>query len=94
MRQNFEANRSLAPSSEEYTKQIAHAEEVAKFLKANVVQGQAVGDEEGTISTLHPNLHARTFEVEKKVRGREREGNGTAEMGRIEHERCRMGFGG
>lgn len=41
MRKNFESNRHLQTGSEELQKQIAHAEEVAKFLKQNVVQGQA-----------------------------------------------------
>lgn len=41
VRKNFENNRGLATGSEEYTKQITHAEEVAKFLRENVVQGQA-----------------------------------------------------
>jgi complex III assembly factor LYRM7 len=41
-RKNFENNRGLAPESEEYSKQITHAEDVAKFLRENVVQGQAL----------------------------------------------------
>jgi complex III assembly factor LYRM7 len=41
-RKNFEGNRGLAPDSEEYAKQVTHAEEVAKFLRENVVQGQAL----------------------------------------------------
>jgi complex III assembly factor LYRM7 len=41
VRKNFEQNRNLSAGSEEYTKQIAHAEEVAQFLRQNVVQGQA-----------------------------------------------------
>ncbi|KAF2111770.1 hypothetical protein BDV96DRAFT_649748 [Lophiotrema nucula] len=44
-RQNFEANRGLATGSDELSKQITHAEEVAKFLKENVVQGQAAGED-------------------------------------------------
>jgi complex III assembly factor LYRM7 len=44
-RKNFESNRNLAPGSEELSKQITHAEEVAKFLRENVVQGQAAGDD-------------------------------------------------
>ena len=50
VRSVFEENRSLSPASEEYTKSVAEAEEVAKFLKHNVVQGQALGDEEGSYS--------------------------------------------
>ena len=45
-RKNFENNRGLAPDSEEYSKQVTHAEEVAKFLRENVVQGQASDKEQ------------------------------------------------
>lgn len=48
-RKNFENGRNLAVGSEEMSKQITHAEEVAKFLKENVVQGQAM-DAEGNYS--------------------------------------------
>jgi complex III assembly factor LYRM7 len=34
------------PDSEEYSKQVTHAEEVAKFLRENVVQGQASDKEQ------------------------------------------------
>ncbi|KAI4146523.1 MAG: hypothetical protein L6R39_003442 [Caloplaca ligustica] len=44
-RSNFEASRSLSPSSPEATAQIAHAEEVAEVLRKNVVQGQATDGE-------------------------------------------------
>lgn len=40
VRKNFEQNRNLASGSEELSKSITHAEEVAKFLRENVVQGQ------------------------------------------------------
>ena len=40
-RQKFEENRSLQSGSDELTKQITMAEEVAKFLRENLVQGQA-----------------------------------------------------
>ena len=42
-RKHFESNRGLATDSDEYTKQVTHAHEVAKFLRENVVQGQATG---------------------------------------------------
>jgi complex III assembly factor LYRM7 len=45
-RKNFENNRGLTPDSEEYSKQVTHAEEVAKFLRENVVQGQASDKEQ------------------------------------------------
>jgi complex III assembly factor LYRM7 len=47
-RNNFEANRGLTTESDALSKQIAHAEEVAKFLRENIVQGQA--DETGNYS--------------------------------------------
>lgn len=50
VRQNFEANRTLSPESEEYSKQVTQAEEVAKFLRENVVQGQAVDNDTGRYS--------------------------------------------
>ena len=50
VRKNFESNRNLTAGSEELSKQITHAEEVAKFLRENVVQGQAA-DTEGNYST-------------------------------------------
>lgn len=45
VRRNFESNRSLAAGGDELSKQLAHAEEVAKFLRENVVQGQAADDQ-------------------------------------------------
>jgi complex III assembly factor LYRM7 len=48
-RRNFESNRNLTAGSDELSKQITHAEEVAKFLRENVVQGQAA-DNEGNYS--------------------------------------------
>jgi complex III assembly factor LYRM7 len=48
-RRNFESNRHLTAGSDELSKQITHAEEVAKFLRENVVQGQAA-DNEGNYS--------------------------------------------
>jgi complex III assembly factor LYRM7 len=49
VRKNFESNRHLTAGSDELSKQITHAEEVAKFLRENVVQGQAA-DNEGNYS--------------------------------------------
>jgi len=40
-RKTFESNRNLRIGSEELEKSLVHAEEVAKFLRENVVQGQA-----------------------------------------------------
>ncbi|KAJ4994004.1 hypothetical protein SVAN01_00481 [Stagonosporopsis vannaccii] len=41
VRKNFESNRHLQTGGDEFQKQIAHANEVAKFLRENVVQGEA-----------------------------------------------------
>jgi complex III assembly factor LYRM7 len=54
-RKNFESNRNLAAGSEELSKQITHAEDVAKFLRENVVQGQAAGEDNYSMS-LHSAL--------------------------------------
>ena len=51
-RKNFEQNRTLAAGSTELAAQITHAQEVAKFLRENVVQGQAT-DDQGSYSTSH-----------------------------------------
>jgi complex III assembly factor LYRM7 len=42
-RKHFESNRNLRVGSEELEKSLVHAEEVGKFLRENVVQGQAAG---------------------------------------------------
>ncbi|KAF1365495.1 mitochondrial zinc maintenance protein 1, mitochondrial [Lizonia empirigonia] len=59
VRKKFESNRHLQTGSEEFQKQIAHADEVAKFLKQNVVQGQAT---EGTTTSLICALEIRIHE--------------------------------
>jgi complex III assembly factor LYRM7 len=51
-RRNFESNRTLAAGSDELSKQITHAQEVAKFLRENVVQGQQAEENESNYSTL------------------------------------------
>ncbi|CBX91078.1 hypothetical protein LEMA_P061120.1 [Plenodomus lingam JN3] len=56
VRKNFESNRSLSAGSEEYTKQITHAEEVAKFLRENVVQGQATDAGKYRASSVVKNI--------------------------------------
>lgn len=48
-RDDFDASRNLQPNSEDAQKQVAHANEVAKILKENVVQGQA--NDDGRYST-------------------------------------------
>ncbi|KAM0133401.1 hypothetical protein ACHAP3_005925 [Botrytis cinerea] len=55
-RSTFLANRSLALESPESIAAIAHAEDVAQFLRRNVVQGQKVeGDEKYKL-----NIHEHT----------------------------------
>jgi complex III assembly factor LYRM7 len=51
-RHNFEANRGLPEGSEEMSKSITHAEEVAKFLRENVVQGQAMDKDPSSYSKM------------------------------------------
>jgi complex III assembly factor LYRM7 len=50
-RKNFESNRALVAGSDELSKQITHAQEVAKFLRENVVQGQQAAENESNYST-------------------------------------------
>jgi complex III assembly factor LYRM7 len=54
VRKNFESNRHLQTGTEEFQKQILHAEEVAKFLRENVVQGQAT---EGDNYSMRLRVH-------------------------------------
>ncbi|TID25150.1 mitochondrial zinc maintenance protein 1 [Venturia nashicola] len=42
VRDNFNKNRTLPSSSPEFTEQIQYAQEVAKILRENLVQGRAV----------------------------------------------------
>jgi complex III assembly factor LYRM7 len=52
-RKNFESNRNLTAGSAELSKQITHAEEVAKFLRENVVQGQEANEGKFSMSWKH-----------------------------------------
>jgi hypothetical protein len=54
-RKKFESNRSLTSGSEEHTTQINLAEEVAKILRENVVQGEALDQDGSRYSMSHPN---------------------------------------
>lgn len=54
-RKKFEANRDLRIGSEELQSSLVHAEEVAKFLRENVVQGQAADAEGENYSMLPMN---------------------------------------
>ncbi|KAF2871869.1 mitochondrial zinc maintenance protein 1, mitochondrial [Massariosphaeria phaeospora] len=68
-RKNFENNRGLAPESEELSKQIAHAEEVAKFLRENVVQGQATDDTGNYKLRIHEHTERGDNEDIRKGKG-------------------------
>ncbi|PSN72036.1 mitochondrial zinc maintenance protein 1, mitochondrial [Corynespora cassiicola Philippines] len=70
VRRNFEANRGLAIGSEELSKQILHAEEVAKFLKENVVQGQALDDAGNYKLRIHEHTERGNNEDIKKGSGK------------------------
>jgi hypothetical protein len=50
-RKKFESNRNLRIGSEELQQSLVHAEEVSKFLRENVVQGQAAAEPD-SYSTL------------------------------------------
>ncbi|KAF2745466.1 hypothetical protein M011DRAFT_478978 [Sporormia fimetaria CBS 119925] len=67
-REAFEANRALAPGSEELTKQITHAEEVAKFVRENLVQGVATGDDSFKLR-IHEHTERGDNEDIKKAKG-------------------------
>ncbi|KAF1982299.1 hypothetical protein K402DRAFT_438651 [Aulographum hederae CBS 113979] len=56
-RAGFEMNRNLPSSSPEAAQQITHAEDVARILRENLVQGQAM-DEAGDRYKL--NIHEHT----------------------------------
>lgn len=67
-RKHFETNRGLAAGSDEYTKQVAHAQEVAKFLRENVVQGQAA-DAEANYSTSSSSCAASQLLINAAYQG-------------------------
>ncbi|KAF2244345.1 mitochondrial zinc maintenance protein 1, mitochondrial [Trematosphaeria pertusa] len=69
-RKNFENGRNLAVGSEEMSKQITHAEEVAKFLKENVVQGQAMDAEGNYKLRIHEYTERGNNEDIKKSKGK------------------------
>ena len=52
----FEDSRGLPAGSEESVKQITHAEEVAKFLRENVVQGEATDSQDNYSTTCQIRL--------------------------------------
>ncbi|KAF2198940.1 mitochondrial zinc maintenance protein 1, mitochondrial [Delitschia confertaspora ATCC 74209] len=71
VRSQFESNRSLESGSEELSKQISHAEEVAKFLRENVVQGTPVEEDPGRYKLrIHEHTERGDNEDIKKGKGK------------------------
>ncbi|KAI4943469.1 Mitochondrial zinc maintenance protein 1, mitochondrial [Alternaria rosae] len=68
-RKKFEANRDLRIGSEELQLSLVHAEEVAKFLRENVVQGQAA-DTEGESYKLRIHEHTERGDNEDIKKGK------------------------
>ncbi|KAF1942758.1 hypothetical protein EJ02DRAFT_433791 [Clathrospora elynae] len=69
-RKNFESNRDLRVGSEELQKSLVHAEEVAKFLRENVVQGQAQDDGENYKLRIHEHTERGDNEDIKQGKGK------------------------
>ncbi|KAF2133122.1 mitochondrial zinc maintenance protein 1, mitochondrial [Dothidotthia symphoricarpi CBS 119687] len=69
-RKNFEQNRSLAAGSTELSAQVAHAQEVAKFLRENVVQGQATDKQGNYKLRIHDETERGDNEDIKKAQGK------------------------
>ncbi|KAL6711238.1 Mitochondrial zinc maintenance protein 1, mitochondrial [Coniothyrium glycines] len=71
VRKNFESNRHLSAGSDEFSKQITHAEEVAKFLRENVVQGKAQSENsENYKLRIHEHTERGDNEDIKKAKGK------------------------
>ncbi|OSS53748.1 hypothetical protein B5807_00265 [Epicoccum nigrum] len=69
VRKNFESNRHLQTGSEEMQKEIARANEVAKFLRENVVQGEATEGDNYKIR-IHEHTERGDNEDIKKNKGK------------------------
>ncbi|KAF4306325.1 Mitochondrial zinc maintenance protein 1, mitochondrial [Botryosphaeria dothidea] len=67
-RDDFDASRNLQPNSEDAQKQVAHANEVAKILKENVVQGQANDDGRYKLR-IHEHTERGDNETIKQTKG-------------------------
>ncbi|PVI06136.1 mitochondrial zinc maintenance protein 1, mitochondrial [Periconia macrospinosa] len=70
VRSQFEENRSLPTGSKEISDQITHAEEVAKFLKENVVQGHATDADGNYKLRIHKYTERGNNEDIKKSKGK------------------------
>lgn len=69
-RKAFEDSRGLPAGSEESANQIAHAEGVAKFLRENVVQGEATGAQDNFKLRIHEHTERGDNEDIKKGKGK------------------------
>jgi complex III assembly factor LYRM7 len=74
-RRDFDSNRNLRVGSEELQKSLVFADEVAKFLRENVVQGQS---KDGTNYNLNIHKHTERGDNEdiKKAKGKTTLGGG------------------
>lgn len=71
-RKAFEDSRGLSAGSKESADQISHAEEVAKFLRENVVQGESTGAQDNYsttcwISNIDIDTHANLSSTELRI---------------------------
>ncbi len=67
-RQRFEAQRGVSPDSATARQEIAHAEEVARILKHNIVQGQLEEAEAQKYSrSSYLNIHNYTRIMKKRI---------------------------
>ncbi|EMD89450.1 hypothetical protein COCC4DRAFT_152405 [Bipolaris maydis ATCC 48331] len=70
VRKTFESNRNLRIGSEELQKSLVHAEEVSKFLRENVVQGQAEDPDGKYKLRIHEHTERGDNEDIKKGKGK------------------------
>jgi complex III assembly factor LYRM7 len=68
VRKNFESNRHLQTGSEEIQKSLAHANEVAKFLRENVVQGEATEGDNYSTGQYFDKLGQECMLIEAEIR--------------------------
>lgn len=79
VRKNFDQTRSLLLDSEQTSKRIAQAEEIAKFLRENVVQGEAV---DGEASRYKLRIHEHTERGDNEDIKKGGKGNGNTLEGK------------
>lgn len=61
-RKGFEQNRQAELSADEWTKAVRYAEDVARLLRENVVQGRRTPDGSGNISTYWNSYRAKLLQ--------------------------------